>query len=161
MALDKPATLPTTLALSNSDTVGGIDEQVSTILSLCREREVQVVYAMSRRRLAAVLRKKFKMGCVGIFSYDGAEVKETFSTTHDPQTSDSDNSSIGDGVEDDDSSVPDPGNTNVTSATGAQVMDTPWKIFFKQSPHDITGSRNERVEDGKNDELQTIPSRWC
>ena len=62
---------------SNSDTihVGGIDERVSTILSLCREREVQVVYTMSRRRLAAVLRKKFKMGCVGIFSYDGAEVK--------------------------------------------------------------------------------------
>ena len=62
---------------SNSDTVhvGGIDERVSTILSLCREREVQVVYAMSRRRLAAVLRKKFKMGCVGIFSYDGAEVR--------------------------------------------------------------------------------------
>jgi hypothetical protein len=138
---------------------------------------------MSRRRLAAVLRKKFKMGCVGIFSYDGAEVhykklmrlveeateqyqqvallqtggeaKETFSTTHDPQTSDSDNSSIGDGAEDDESSVPDPGNT---LATGAEVMETPWKIFFKQSPHDITGSRNERAEDGKNDELQTIPS---
>ena len=85
----------------------------------------------------------------------GGEAKETFSTTHDPQTSDSDNSSIGDGVEDDESSVPDPGNTSVT---GAQVMDTPWKIFFKQSPHDITGSRNERTEDGKNDELQTIPS---
>ena len=34
---------------SNSDTihVGGIDERVSTILSLCCEREVQVVYAMS------------------------------------------------------------------------------------------------------------------
>ena len=60
---------------SNSDTVGGIDERVSTILSLCREKEVQVMYAMSRRRLAAVLRKKFKMGCVGIFSYDGAEVR--------------------------------------------------------------------------------------
>ena len=85
----------------------------------------------------------------------GGEAKET---THDPQTSDSDNSSIGDGVEDDESSVPDPGNGNVTSATGAQVMDTPWKIFFKQSPHDITGSRSERAEDGKNNELQTVPS---
>ena len=57
------------------DTVGGIDERVGTILSLCCEKEVQVVYAMSRRRLAAVLRKRFKMGCVGIFSYDGAEVR--------------------------------------------------------------------------------------
>ena len=85
----------------------------------------------------------------------GGEAKETFSTTHDPQTSDSDNSSIEDGVEDDEGSVPDPGNT---LARGAQVMDTPWKIFFKQSPHDITGSRNERAEDGKNEELQTVPS---
>ena len=33
-----------------------------------------VVYAMSRRKLAIVLKKKFKIGCVGIFSYDGAEV---------------------------------------------------------------------------------------
>ena len=50
----------------------------------------------------------------------------------------------------------DPGNGNVTSATGTctEVMETPWKTFFKQSPHDITGSRNEKAED----ELQTIPS---
>ena len=32
------------------------------------------MYAMSRRKLAIVLKKKFKIGCVGIFSYDGAEV---------------------------------------------------------------------------------------
>ena len=47
---------------------------MSAILSLCEEKEVQVVYAMSRRRLATVLKKTFKIGCVGIFSYDGAEV---------------------------------------------------------------------------------------
>ena len=51
------------------------DERVSTILSLCREKEVKVVFAMSRRRLAAVLRKRFKMGCVGILNYDGPEVR--------------------------------------------------------------------------------------
>ena len=67
---------------------------------------------------------------------------------HDPQTSDSDNSSITDGVEDDETSVPDPGNGNVTSAqVYTQVMYTPWKVF-KQSPHHINGSRNEPAEHG-------------
>ena len=88
----------------------------------------------------------------------GGGARETFSTTHNPQTSDSDNRSIGDGVEEDESSVPDPGNGNVTSVTGTQVMDTPWKIFFQQSPHDITGSRSEREEHDKNDEWRTNPS---
>ena len=36
---------------------------------------MQVVHAMSRRKLAFVLKKKYKIGCVGIFSYDGAEVQ--------------------------------------------------------------------------------------
>ena len=53
---------------------GGIDERVTGILSLCGERGVTVVHAMSRRRLAVILKKKFKIGCVGVFSYDGAEV---------------------------------------------------------------------------------------
>ena len=53
---------------------GGIDERVTGILSLCDERGVTVVHAMSRRRLAVILKKKFKIGCVGVFSYDGAEV---------------------------------------------------------------------------------------
>ena len=55
-------------------TAGGIDQRVSAILALCQERGVHVVHALSRRRLALILRKKYKMGCVGIFSYDGAEV---------------------------------------------------------------------------------------
>ena len=53
---------------------GGIDERVCTILTLCREKKVQVVHAMSRKRLAFILKKKYMIGCVGIFSYDGAEV---------------------------------------------------------------------------------------
>lgn len=60
----------------NLHSTGGIDERVYTILALCHEKTVPVVFAMSRRRLAAVLKKKFKMGCVGIFSYDGAEVMD-------------------------------------------------------------------------------------
>ena len=58
----------------HSLTAGGIDEHVSAILSLCQEKGVSVVHAMSRRRLAVVVKKKFQIGCVGIFSYDGAEV---------------------------------------------------------------------------------------
>ena len=53
---------------------GGIDERVCTILTLCCEKKVQVVHAMSRKRLAFILKKKYMIGCVGIFSYDGAEV---------------------------------------------------------------------------------------
>ena len=85
----------------------------------------------------------------------GGGSQETFSTTHDPQTSGSDHSSVGDGLEDDDSSVPDPRNGNVPSVSSTSVMNTPWKIFFQQTPHDITGSSSERAEHDRNDELQT------
>lgn len=54
---------------------GGINELVSQITALCHEQGVPVVFAMSRRRLAYVLKKKHNIGCVGIFSYDGAEVR--------------------------------------------------------------------------------------
>ncbi|CAI8050740.1 Selenocysteine insertion sequence-binding protein 2-like [Geodia barretti] len=59
--------------LDHIQSTGGIDERISAILSLCQSKQVPVVYAMSRRKLAIVLKKKFKIGCVGIFSYDGAE----------------------------------------------------------------------------------------
>ena len=54
---------------------GGINELVSQITALCHEQGVPVVFAMSRRRLAYVLKKKHNIGCVGIFSYEGAEVR--------------------------------------------------------------------------------------
>lgn len=54
--------------------VGGINDFVQQILQTCEEQGVPAVFAMSRRRLALVLRKKHKIGCVGIFLYDGAEV---------------------------------------------------------------------------------------
>ena len=44
------------------------------IVELCQQLNVPVVYATSRRRLAVLLRKKHRIGCVGIFYYDGAEV---------------------------------------------------------------------------------------
>ena len=54
---------------------GGINDIIGQILDLCLEQQISVVFAMSRRRLAFVLKKRHKVGCVGIFSYDGAEVR--------------------------------------------------------------------------------------
>lgn len=54
--------------------LGGIDDVIGQILAECTEQQVPVVFATSRRRLAVVLKKKHRIGCVGIFSYDGAEV---------------------------------------------------------------------------------------
>ena len=55
---------------------GGINEMVDKIADQCSEQGVPMVFALSRRRMAYVLKKKHNIGCVGIFSYDGAEVRE-------------------------------------------------------------------------------------
>ena len=47
---------------------------IQQILDKCSEQQLPVIFALSRRRLAMVLKKCHKVGCVGIFSYDGAEV---------------------------------------------------------------------------------------
>ena len=54
--------------------VGGIDDVVKEILDLARQQDVPVVFALNRRQLARILKKKFNIGCVGLFNYDGAEV---------------------------------------------------------------------------------------
>ena len=53
---------------------GGVIDYVQQILHCCQEQAVPTVFAASRRRLAVILKKKHKIGCVGIFFYDGAEV---------------------------------------------------------------------------------------
>ena len=55
---------------------------IHQILDICCEQQLPVVFAMSRRRLALVLKKRHKIGCVGIFSYDGAEVSFSYCTMH-------------------------------------------------------------------------------
>ena len=55
---------------------GGINEMVEKIGDQCSEQDVPLVFALNRRRMAYVLKKKHNIGCVGIFSYDGAEVRE-------------------------------------------------------------------------------------
>ncbi len=54
--------------------IGGINDYVGQIVELCDQLAVPVVFAMTRRRLAVLLKKKHRIGCVGIFYYDGAEV---------------------------------------------------------------------------------------
>ena len=44
-------------------------------MSSCNQQQVPVVFAMNRRRLAVVLKKKFNIGCVGVFIHAGAEVQ--------------------------------------------------------------------------------------
>lgn len=61
---------------------GGINDMIGKILDLCQEHNVPSVFAMSRRRLAIVLKKSYKVGCVGIFSYDGAEVGQVSFPVH-------------------------------------------------------------------------------
>lgn len=56
--------------------LGGINEHVQTILSSCSEKNIPVVFALTRRGLGWVLRKPHRVGCVGIFSYAGSEVGE-------------------------------------------------------------------------------------
>ena len=50
---------------------------VSTVIDSAHDLDVPVVFALSRRHLAKVLKKKFNIGCVGIMSYAGAEVSHT------------------------------------------------------------------------------------
>ena len=47
---------------------------IDQILCLANEQGIPIVFATSRRRLALTLKKSHKVGCVGVFSYDGAEV---------------------------------------------------------------------------------------
>ncbi|XP_003382852.1 PREDICTED: selenocysteine insertion sequence-binding protein 2-like [Amphimedon queenslandica] len=52
---------------------GGIDDTLSSIIESAKEQEVPLVFALNRRRLAFILKKKFNIGCIGIISCAGAE----------------------------------------------------------------------------------------
>ena len=44
------------------------------IIQLCNDFNIPMVYALNRRKMGGILRKKVPVSIVGIFSYDGAEV---------------------------------------------------------------------------------------
>lgn len=56
---------------------GGIDEMLMHIIQLCNDYNVTMVYALNRRKMGGILRKKVPVSIVGVFSYDGAEVPAT------------------------------------------------------------------------------------
>lgn len=79
---------------------------------------------------------------VALFQAGAGSKEADISTTQVPQT-ESDNSEAGaSSLEDDENSVPDPGNGKIP--TGAHIMDTQWRIFFKRTDQtdDITGSNS-------------------
>lgn len=52
---------------------GGLDETLSSIIALCQENQVHLVFALKRQRLGKVLLKKVPVSIVGIFNYNGAD----------------------------------------------------------------------------------------
>lgn len=53
---------------------GGLDETLSSIIALCQENQVPLVFALKRQTLGKVLLKKVPVSIVGIFNYGGADV---------------------------------------------------------------------------------------
>ena len=60
--------------LPNFFVPGGLDDTLGSILNLCQENQVPVVFALKRQLLGKVLLKKVPVSIVGIFNYDGAQV---------------------------------------------------------------------------------------
>lgn len=58
--------------------VGGLDEALYTIIDTCREQGVPFVFALSRKALGRCVNKAVPVSLVGIFNYDGAQVRLMF-----------------------------------------------------------------------------------
>ena len=52
---------------------GGLDEAVKNLLDAARKNDLPIVYALSRRKMGRVLRKKVPVSCCGIFNYQATE----------------------------------------------------------------------------------------
>lgn len=55
---------------------GGLDKALHNIIKLCEEREVLFVFALGRHALGRACAKLVPVSVVGIFSCDGAEVRD-------------------------------------------------------------------------------------
>lgn len=60
---------------------GGLDEALYTIIDTCREQGVPFVFALSRKALGRCVNKAVPVSLVGIFNYDGAQVRFKFSNS--------------------------------------------------------------------------------
>ncbi|CAL8263017.1 unnamed protein product [Boreogadus saida] len=56
-----------------SQSKGGLDEALHTIIEACRQRAVPLVFALSRKALGRCVNKAVPVSLVGIFNYDGAQ----------------------------------------------------------------------------------------
>ncbi|CAG5925058.1 unnamed protein product [Menidia menidia] len=65
---------------------GGLDEALQTIIDTCREQGVPFVFALSRKTLGRCVNKAVPVSLVGIFNYDGAQVREAGRYGRWPQT---------------------------------------------------------------------------
>lgn len=58
---------------------GGLDDALNNILRLCTDQDVPFVFALGRRALGRACAKLVPVSCVGIFNFEGSEVRTTFS----------------------------------------------------------------------------------
>ncbi|KAI6659087.1 Selenocysteine insertion sequence-binding protein 2 isoform X3 [Oopsacas minuta] len=60
--------------LERSRAIGGLEHQITTICSLCRSQNVQVIFALTKRTLSfSVCKHKTIVSIVGILNYDGRQ----------------------------------------------------------------------------------------
>ncbi len=56
---------------------GGLDEILDELIGLAREKNIPFVFALTRRELGNAINKAVPVSCVGVFSYQSAEVIPT------------------------------------------------------------------------------------
>ena len=61
--------------LSYKFLLGGLDDLLANIIDVCHAQDVPVIFSLNRQVLGKVLLKKVPVSIVGIFYYDGAQVK--------------------------------------------------------------------------------------
>lgn len=58
--------------------LGGLDDALNMIISLCSEQDVPFVFALGRRSLGRACAKLVPVSVVGVFNYQGAEVGQSW-----------------------------------------------------------------------------------
>jgi ribosomal protein L7Ae-like RNA K-turn-binding protein len=59
--------------LETTESKGGLDEALNSIISMCHEQRIPLVFALGRRALGRACAKPVPVSVVGIFSYEGVE----------------------------------------------------------------------------------------
>lgn len=59
---------------------GGLDEALNAIIEMSQKQDVPFVFALGRRALGRACAKLVPVSVVGVFSYEGCEVRNFFYT---------------------------------------------------------------------------------